>query len=415
MDRMSRTSCELYRQVVFNDPTFIKYFHSATPSSELGRMNIGSRPSKRKPNAGIEALRAIPWIFAWTQTRFHLPVWLGMGTAPAEVEVASLLPTLQQMYRQWPFFKVTIDMVEMVLAKADPRIMYLYERELVDPSLHGFGDRLRSLFSLTEAKLLAVTGHCNLLEGPTGALGAQSLAELKHKLDLRTPYITPLNILQAFYLRKQREMPTLGSVPTFKPTLPWAQELMKLSGNDGLDNGVDDIVLICIKGIASGMVRLGGVSCGSFPRPLLTLSRPGAFLSPAKHRLAGRLGTGCCIVGPYVECRTRMRVESSCALFNACSLSRSFLLDPRRDGSCPQRLADQVHVNPECVRQRLRRCARVVVGKQEPHLVGAQRPRRRGRPEHRHRLRKSTCRLFGHRQKAWTERRKQEGGEPSVR
>jgi len=258
MDRMARKSCELYRSVVFQTPEFITYFHSATPSGELGRMNIGSRPSKRKPNAGIESLRAIPWIFAWTQTRFHLPVWLGIGTALTEIEAAGQLQTLQQMYRSWPFFKVTFDMCEMVLAKGDPRIMYLYERTLVDPSLYAFGDRLRQLFRLTEDKLLAVTGHSNLLEGPAGALGSQSLAELKQKLALRTPYITPLNILQAQYLKKQREIATQGFAPVFKPTLPWAKELMQLSGND-LDgsSGVEDIVLITVKGIAAGMQNTG--------------------------------------------------------------------------------------------------------------------------------------------------------------
>ena len=200
------------------------------------------------------SLTRLPRIFAWTQTRFHLPVWLGIGTALADAEAAGLLPTLQTMYREWPFFKVTIDMVEMVLAKADPRITVLYERELVDEKLHSFGERLRSLFFLTESELLLVTGHSNLLEGPTGAHSALSLAELKQKLDLRTPYITPLNILQAQYLRKQRAQARSGSVPDFRPKLPWADGLMQLGSGS---SGVDDIIQITIKGIAAGMQNTG--------------------------------------------------------------------------------------------------------------------------------------------------------------
>ncbi len=197
---------------------------------------------------------------AQTQTRFHLPVWLGIGTALADAASANLLPVLQTMYRQWPFFKVTLDMVEMVLAKADPRITMMYERELVDPSLHEFGAHLRALYFLTESKLLEVTGHSNLLEGPTGASGAQSLAELKHKLDLRTPYITPLNILQALYLKKQRAMEA-GSEPVqeWHPKVPFAQELLQLggTGNSSQQSAVMDIILITIKGIAAGMQNTG--------------------------------------------------------------------------------------------------------------------------------------------------------------
>jgi phosphoenolpyruvate carboxylase len=154
------------------------------------------------------------------------------------------------MYQQWPFFKVTLDMVEMVLAKADPRITVLYERELVDPELHEFGAHLRQLFFLTENKLLEVTGHSNLLEGPTGASGAQ-LCELRQKLNLRTPYITPLNILQAHYLKKQRALEK-GNVPAaeWHPKVPFAQELMQLGGggHSTLHSAVEDIILITIKG-----------------------------------------------------------------------------------------------------------------------------------------------------------------------
>ena len=96
----------------------------ARPTLEYGCMNIGSRPSKRKPSGGIESLRAIPWIFAWTRARFHLPVWLGFDEAFKFVirKDPNNLKLLREMYNEWPFFRVTIDLVEMVFAKGDSRM-----------------------------------------------------------------------------------------------------------------------------------------------------------------------------------------------------------------------------------------------------------------------------------------------------
>jgi phosphoenolpyruvate carboxylase len=121
-------------------------------------MNIGSRPSKRKPSGGIESLRAIPWIFAWTQTRFHLPVWLGFGVAFKQVIQKDIrnLHMLQEMYNAWPFFRVTIDLVEMVFAKGDPGIAALYDKLLVSEELWAFGERLRSNYEETKSLLLRV-------------------------------------------------------------------------------------------------------------------------------------------------------------------------------------------------------------------------------------------------------------------
>lgn len=121
-------------------------------------MNIGSRPSKRKPSGGIESLRAIPWIFAWTQTRFHLPVWLGFGEAfkHAIEKDPRNLQMLQHMYNQWPFFRVTLDLIEMVFAKGDPGIAALYDKLLVSDDLLSFGERLRAKFEETKSLLLQV-------------------------------------------------------------------------------------------------------------------------------------------------------------------------------------------------------------------------------------------------------------------
>lgn len=121
-------------------------------------MNIGSRPSKRKPSGGIESLRAIPWIFAWTQTRFHLPVWLGFGAAFKQViqKDSRNLQMLQAMYNEWPFFRVTVDLVEMVFAKGDPGIAALYDKLLVSKELLPFGEKLRADYEETKNLLLMV-------------------------------------------------------------------------------------------------------------------------------------------------------------------------------------------------------------------------------------------------------------------
>lgn len=121
-------------------------------------MNIGSRPSKRKPSGGIESLRAIPWIFAWTQTRFNLPVWLGFGGAMRHVieKDSKNLQMLEDMYKEWPFFRVTIDLVEMVLAKGDAGIAALYDKILVSEDLWPFAEKLRAKYEATQSLILEV-------------------------------------------------------------------------------------------------------------------------------------------------------------------------------------------------------------------------------------------------------------------
>jgi phosphoenolpyruvate carboxylase len=121
-------------------------------------MNIGSRPAKRRPGGGITTLRAIPWIFSWTQTRFHLPVWLGVGTAfkSAMDKDIKNFQLLKEMYNEWPFFRVTLDMLEMVFTKGDPGIAALYDKLLVTDDLKPFGEQLRSKYMETQELLLQV-------------------------------------------------------------------------------------------------------------------------------------------------------------------------------------------------------------------------------------------------------------------
>lgn len=132
-------------------------------------MNIGSRPSKRKPSGGIESLRAIPWIFAWTQTRFHLPVWLGFGAAMKEAIKKDIknLQMLRDMYNGWPFFRVTIDLIEMVFAKGDPKIGALCDKLLVSEDLWAFGEQLRANYQATQEMILKVRCSSLVKKSPT--------------------------------------------------------------------------------------------------------------------------------------------------------------------------------------------------------------------------------------------------------
>ncbi|KAL6776785.1 PEPCL1 [Auxenochlorella protothecoides x Auxenochlorella symbiontica] len=252
MREMSRTSCEAYRAVVRHDPRFIEYFQTLTPVNELGRMNIGSRPAKRKAHGSIDTLRAIPWIFAWTQIRFHLPVWLGMGQALRAMIDAGKLELLQDMYQNWMFFRVTLDMLEMVFAKADPRVVTMYQRQLVDAGLHALGDELLRTFYEAEELVLKVMKH-------KGLLSSSSTAFLQQKLQLRAPYVAPLNILQVYCLKTIRDIEAGKEVDEsgYKPD-PAAVALMSRDPEKTPFVGaVEDTLIITMKGIAAGMQNTG--------------------------------------------------------------------------------------------------------------------------------------------------------------
>ena len=202
MDRLADTSCAAYRGIVREHPQFVPYFRAATPERELGGLNIGSRPARRPaaPGAGVESLRAIPWVFAWTQVRLMLPAWLGIGEA-LESELAApelraaRLASLQRMAVEWPFFQTTLEMVEMVLAKADPGVAELYEKLLVPPELHPLGASLRQCLEQTRGLVLEVVQAERLLDkNPTS----------RASIAVRNPYVDPINALQAELLRRSR-------------------------------------------------------------------------------------------------------------------------------------------------------------------------------------------------------------------
>ena len=222
MQELADTSRSAYRRLVYDTPEFLEYFRLATPEQELGRLRIGSRPARRKAAGGVTSLRAIPWIFAWTQTRLMLPSWHGVGEALQDAIARGRLDTLGLMYREWPFFRSTLDLVEMVLAKASPDIAAYYDARLVPPRLLTLGTALRQDLERTTDALLTVTGHDRLLtDNPV----------LRRSIDVRNPYVDPINLVQVELLSRLR------------------------ADND--DPALLDAFLVTVNGVAAGMRNTG--------------------------------------------------------------------------------------------------------------------------------------------------------------
>ncbi|MGJ8524566.1 Phosphoenolpyruvate carboxylase [Halomonadaceae bacterium LMG 33818] len=195
MNRLAGIAHQTYVNVVREDPRFVPYFRTITPETALGRLALGSRPAKRRAEGGVESLRAIPWIFAWTQTRLMLPAWLGTDTAFAERwNDEEGRDIIIKMKTQWPFFTTYLDLLEMLLAKSDPTITAYYEERLIkDPELKALGKSLRERLHALTSVLLDITGQSMLLEN--SQLIRQAIA-------LRNPYLDPLHGLQAELLAR---------------------------------------------------------------------------------------------------------------------------------------------------------------------------------------------------------------------
>ena len=221
MQGMAQRAKQVFRKTVWEDPEFADYFTLATPIEELGGLNIGSRPARRKASKGIHGLRAIPWSFAWTQTRLMLPAWLGTGEALQEALDDGLLQELRTMNQHWPFFASTLGLIEMVLAKADSQVSSVYDQRLVPGALLSIGTALRERFERTVEVLLAVSGHNALLEDEPSINGS---------INVRNPYTDPLNLLQVELLSRVR------------------------AGEIG---EIQDALLVTMNGIAAGMRNTG--------------------------------------------------------------------------------------------------------------------------------------------------------------
>jgi phosphoenolpyruvate carboxylase len=198
MERLAADARTAYRRVVDEDPEFPDYFHSATPEAEIDELNLGSRPARRGSQGGVRGLRAIPWQFAWTQTRLMLGAWLGVEDAIDRAVERGEGDRLKTMYRDWPHFQSVIGLIEMVLAKADGHIAAEYDRQLVPPPLRRIGAELRERLRRAARGVLDVTGHAGLLE---------STPVIRRSIDVRNPYVDPLNLVQVELLRRLRRHP----------------------------------------------------------------------------------------------------------------------------------------------------------------------------------------------------------------
>lgn len=223
MNVLSEVSCEAYRSVVRGEPDFVPYFRQATPELELGKLPLGSRPAKRNPKGGVESLRAIPWIFSWSQNRLVLPAWLGAGEAIQYSIDKGHQALLEEMCREWPFFSTRLGMLEMVYTKCNLEISRYYDERLADPKLLPLGDKLRSQLQQDIKAVLNVENNENLMQSdPWG----------QESIRLRNIYVEPLNMLQAELLYRTRQSDTAS------PEL-------------------EEALMVTIAGIAAGMRNTG--------------------------------------------------------------------------------------------------------------------------------------------------------------
>ncbi|WP_144941756.1 phosphoenolpyruvate carboxylase [Paenibacillus sp. 32O-W] len=210
MEQISQASLNKYQDLVFRDKDFLTFFRESTPLKEIGELNIGSRPSKRSNSDRFEDLRAIPWVFAWTQCRYLFPAWYASGTGLQSFynDKPENLATLREMYQKWPFFRTTIDNLQMALAKADLNIAKEYGRMVKDPSIaERIYELIREEYELTSKILLLITGQQEIMDNDPN---------LQESIRLRNPYVDPLSYMQVELLtelrairEKQEDDPTL--------------------------------------------------------------------------------------------------------------------------------------------------------------------------------------------------------------
>jgi phosphoenolpyruvate carboxylase len=226
MEQLSDVSCKMYRGYVRENKDFVPYFRAATPEQELAKLPLGSRPAKRKASGGVESLRAIPWIFAWTQNRLMLPAWLGAGAGLQSVVDGGKRDELETMCRDWPFFSTRIGMLEMVFAKADLWLAEYYDHRLVGEELWPLGQQLRDQLASDIKVILAISNDDHLME---------DLPWIAESIALRNVYTDPLNVLQAELLHRSRELEKDGKQ----------------------DANVEQALMVTIAGVAAGMRNTG--------------------------------------------------------------------------------------------------------------------------------------------------------------
>jgi len=204
MASISEFSRDKYQDLIFRDPDFMKFFKESTPLPEIGELKIGSRPTKRNNSDRFEDLRAIPWVFSWTQSRYLLPAWYAAGTGLQQFYQGNPenMRTLKTMYESWPFFRSLIDNLQMALAKADMNIAKEYGLLVKDQQVaRRIFDLIEKEYDLTSDLILQITGQREILD---------NVPVIQESIRLRNPYVDPLSYLQVQLISELRALREQG-------------------------------------------------------------------------------------------------------------------------------------------------------------------------------------------------------------
>jgi len=241
MEELAVRSRSHYRDLIYEQPDLVEFFHQVTPIQEISQLQISSRPTRRGGKKELSGLRAIPWVFSWTQSRFLLPAWYGVGTALQDFlseKPEEHLALLHYFYFKWPFFKMVISKVEMTLAKVDLQMAHHYVRELTQPQdrdrFELLYEQIAAEYYLTRDLVLTIASHQRLLDGDP---------DLQRSVQLRNGTIVPLGFLQVSLLKRLRQHSDRAALGTFRSRYSKGELLRG--------------ALLTINGIAAGMRNTG--------------------------------------------------------------------------------------------------------------------------------------------------------------